>query len=151
MGKTVPARAVAAKLERAFVRHTVDAKTKARDLLWELDHVARLAQAQLSAAMQAEPKKAQQEMALHRFLRPGPLRWALNWASAKRLELADDPEQRDAGDPTNGVVVLVDEIDKADVAVPNALLEAFGDGSFKPDCHPDTCRGMGPQGDGVRS
>lgn len=32
----------------------------------------------------------------------------------------------------NRVVVLIDEIDKADSAVPNALLEALGTGSFTP-------------------
>ena len=32
----------------------------------------------------------------------------------------------EGGDPANGVVLLIDEIDKADASVPNGLLECLG-------------------------
>jgi MoxR-like ATPase len=42
------------------------------------------------------------------------------------------PPQLDGGDPANGCVVLIDEIDKAEADVPNGLLEALGAGCFNP-------------------
>jgi MoxR-like ATPase len=40
------------------------------------------------------------------------------------------PTQLDGGDPRNGALLLIDEIDKAESDVPNGLLEALGAGSF---------------------
>jgi MoxR-like ATPase len=68
------------------------------------------------------------------FLEPGPLWWAFNWASAHeqaRRAHASIPSTPDGWKPDDGVVVLVDEIDKADSAVPNGLLDALGHGRFE--------------------
>ncbi len=73
---------------------------------------------------------------------------AFDWQSAitqaglvaKRLfddeEVMDEelePEQWDGGSAEKGCVVLIDEIDKAELDVPNGLLEALGDGCFLPE------------------
>ena len=47
-------------------------------------------------------------------------------AQVRSLRRGGDPKC----DPDNGVVVLIDEIDKADSSLPNGLLEALGDRSF---------------------
>ena len=133
VGKTQLARAVAAYLGRAYVRHTVDSRTESRDLLWEFDAVARLAEAQTAQARGLEKSELDEALKLEHFIRPGPLWWAFNWSSAENLKCACAPHQPDGGSPKNGVVVLIDEIDKADSDVPNGLLEALGEGSFQPD------------------
>lgn len=133
VGKTQLARAVACKLERAFVRHTVDARTEARELLWQFDAVARLADAQLAQGLGWNKRECDSRLQLKNYLRPGPLWWGFDWQQARALPQAREPQSLDPGNPDNGVVVLIDEIDKAEIDVPNGLLEALGDGSFQPD------------------
>ena len=145
IGKSQLARAAAKGLGRAFVPHTVDARTESRDLLWHFDAVARLAEAQLLGALgraadcaspDPAPSSAEQgdqpaalnlrdRLAIARFLHPRALWWAFDWNGA--LNRAKDigisaPPQPDSGDPANGCLVLIDEIDKADIEFPNDLL-----------------------------
>lgn len=153
-GKSQLARAAAAYLRRPLITKVIDARTEARDLLWEFDAVARLAEAQLlsavgrGAASAMDSLKAQDtshaewirtELDPRRFVRPGPLWWTLNWASAKgqmkELRIpAQAPEapSEPAWRPGLGTVLLIDEIDKGESDVPNGLLEALGDGVFRP-------------------
>lgn len=133
VGKTQLAQAAAQVLKRAYVRSTVDAKTEARDLLWQFDAIARLADAQLAQLRGWSEEQCQRELALANYLLPGPLWWGINWESAKGLKRAKRPPQSGTSDPNNGVVVLIDEIDKAEIDVPNGLLEALGEGSFQPE------------------
>ena len=133
VGKTQLARAAAAVLKRAFVRYTVDSRTESRDLLWEFDAVARLAEAQAASASGKEGSQLEEAMKVENFLRPGPLWWGFKWQTAKDCTATKPPVQFDGGNPDEGVVVLIDEIDKAEIDVPNGLLEALGDGSFQPD------------------
>lgn len=140
VGKTQLARAAAKALGRAFVRHTVDAKTESRDLLWQFDAVARLADAQLAQSLGWNKKQCEQELSIANYISPGPLWWGLNWQSAERLPMAAKPVQLDMGDEHNGVVVLIDEIDKAEIDVPNGLLEALGESSFLPEGMSDSVR-----------
>ena len=143
VGKSQLAFAAAKSLERAFVAKTVDANTEAHHLLWHFDAVARLAEAQVQGALlagcnecqEAAKRSLEQNLALHKFVHPQVLWWALNWKSAgKQAEVAkiDKPKQCTGYRPSKGVVALIDEIDKADSHVPNGLLEALGAGSFKP-------------------
>lgn len=133
VGKTQLARAAAKALGRAFVRHTVDAKTESRDLLWQFDAVARLADAQLAQSLGWGQEQCKKELAPTNYLRPGPLWWGLNWHTAQNQPKAAEPIQLDGGNPDTGVVVLIDEIDKAEIDVPNGLLEALGEASFLPE------------------
>jgi MoxR-like ATPase len=88
-------------------------------------------------------------LAIKRFLHPRALWWAFDWEGA--LTQANDvgiptPPPTDGGDPANGCLVLIDEIDKAEADVPNGLLEALGAGCFNPQgCDkPVTAKGVPP-------
>jgi len=135
-GKSQLARAAAKVLGRAFVHQVVDSRTEARDLLWHFDAVERLAEAQISGAMGIDDKdELKKALDVLNFVRPGPLWWAFDWEDANlqaKAVKALPPKQRDGGKPANGVVVLIDEIDKAEGDVPNGLLEALGAGEFLP-------------------
>ncbi len=127
------------ELQRAFYPFTVDSRTESRDLLWQFDAVARLAQAQLYAALghQAEVD-IQRDLAVQNFVRPGPLWWAFDTASAQTAsDVGATPldQGRNADWHAHGWVVLIDEIDKAESDVPNGLLEALGAGQFTPFGH----------------
>lgn len=75
------------------------------------------------------------------YIRPGPLWWGFAWNSAeeqaKQFAVRDAlqmlrPAFQPPADPCNGCVVLIDEVDKAETDVPNALLDALGNGQFQP-------------------
>jgi MoxR-like ATPase len=134
VGKTQLAEAVATELQRAFYSLTVDARTESRDLLWRFDAVMRLAQAQLCATLNKDPKVIEQELAVQNFVQPGPLWWAFDSTSAQAANHGASPlDQRDnKARLKNGWVVLIDEIDKAESDMPNGLLEALGAGQFVP-------------------
>lgn len=135
VGKSQLARAAAKALGRAFVKHVVDAHTESRDLMWTFDAVKRLAEAQLAGALRDDVVAARMELAMDRFLHPGPLWWAFDWQSAgcqARTAGVEPPAQRDGGAWENGSVLLLDEIDKAEAEVPNGLLDALGAREFTP-------------------
>ncbi|MBK8253133.1 MAG: MoxR family ATPase [Polyangiaceae bacterium] len=134
MGKSQLARAAARELGRVLIRHTVDARTETRDLLWTVDGVARLAEAQvLGAFCQGKLEEVQERIAIDNFVHPGPLWWAFEWntalVQAKRVHI-DPPPQPSDWDEADGSVVLIDEIDKADPSIPNGLLDALGHRRF---------------------
>jgi MoxR-like ATPase len=129
-GKSQLARAAAVALGRPFLSAVIDARTEARDLFYTFDAVERLAEAQLLGASQDLDRS---RLAVERFLTPGPLWWAFDWGWARRQAAevrAPEPTPPDGWEPGQGVVLLIDEIDKADSSVPNGLLEALGQGRF---------------------
>ena len=128
IGKSQLARAVAQQLNRVFIPFVCDAHTESRDLLWALDAVGRLAEAQVQGNADDEVRK--QAIALEKFINPQALWWALNWKSAEKF--GEAPLYEAPCDPINGAVVLIDEIDKADTDVPNGLLEVLGSQRFQP-------------------
>lgn len=136
VGKSQLARAAAKYLKRVFVQHVVDSQTESRDLLWRLDSLGRLAEAQLAGALREESLEAvRNRLAPENFVHPGPIWWAFDWHGAhKQAKLSGccAPEQAQDADAGNGSVVLIDEIDKAESEVPNGLLEALGSGRFTP-------------------
>ncbi len=130
-GKSQLARAAAEELRRHFILHSVDARTETRDLLYTVDSLARLAKAQLLGALRADLDVAMGHMDVLQFVRPGALWWAYDWESAHAQAIkarAPTPARQD--EVRRGVVLLIDEIDKADPSVPNGLLDAFGNGRF---------------------
>jgi MoxR-like ATPase len=135
IGKSQLARAVAKTLGWAFVHYSVDAHCESRDLLWHFDAVQRLADAQLSKTLGESHDEIVARLNVGNYLHPGPLWWVFNWGSAraqaKKVSLSA-PEQEEGGDPKKGCVLLIDEIDKAEMDVPNGLLEALGEGQFTP-------------------
>ena len=139
IGKSQLARAAAAVLGRAFVQYVVDAHTESRDLLWHYDAVARLADAQLIRALGEGEQSAGTRLAVQNYLHPRVLWWAFDWPDAEiqaGLVGEPTPQQLDGGNPANGCLVLIDEIDKAETDVPNGLLEALGAACFTPPGRP---------------
>jgi len=146
VGKSQLARALALDLGMAYVQHVIDIRTESRDLLWHFDAVGRLADAQLRGALAghcgADPAAVavastllQEALAVERYLDPGVLWWAFDWDGARARAQARGrpvPALMEGCDPANGVVVLIDELDKAESDVPNGLLEALGAGCFTP-------------------
>ena len=152
-GKSQLARAVAERLGWVLLPKVIDAHAEAKDLLYHFDPVARLAKAQLLRALgDARNETALRDaLDLRLFVAPGPLWWAFDWASAEaQAKRAVDVEQprpdwlESAGVPP-GCVVLLDEIDKADSAVPNGLLEALGHGRFPIPGGAVACQTSGPR------
>ncbi|MEE8525651.1 MAG: MoxR family ATPase [Thermoanaerobaculia bacterium] len=133
-GKSQLARAAADALGRALVTTVIDARTEARDLLWTFDAVTRLAEAQVQGALPDRDEAAVRDsLRQERFLAPGPLWWTFDWQSAAgqaEKVAAVPPPSPDGWRPKDGTVLLIDEIDKADAAVPNGLLECLGEGRF---------------------
>jgi MoxR-like ATPase len=123
VGKSSLARAVASLSGWNHVARAITSRTQAQDLLYEIDHLKRLQDAQV------QKLKADQRA----YFKPGPLFWAFNAHQAKELlQGADHP-----GLALNDLridrpwVVLLDEIDKADPDVPNNLLVPLGQLEFE--------------------
>ena len=132
-GKSQLARAAAHVLERPLLWEVVNNRTEVTDLLYQFDAVARLAEAQIQGASKADADDVKKKLAPDKYVRPGRIWWAINWDDAKRQ--ADRSGSASPSSPIdnwqNGCVLLVDEIDKADSELPNALLECFANQSFQ--------------------
>lgn len=131
-GKSSLAPFVARQWRWRYYWTTVTARTEARDLMWHFDALKRLNDAQVQT--EAIRQRVNQ---LHSYIVPGVLWWAFNPSSAARrglpadqLLLTEEARDQGIGIRKNGVVVLIDEIDKADPDVPNNLLEALGSLQF---------------------
>lgn len=143
IGKSQLARAIANVLKVPFLYHVIDERSERDDLLYRYDAVSRMAQAQMvSILAKDEDVKWEDEMAENRFIKPDVLWWAFNWESAQKqaknyFREVNPPRKPDAWvqvskeKPSSGCVVLIDEIDKADPAVPNGLLESLGNEGFQ--------------------
>lgn len=161
VGKSQLALAAAIVLKRAYVQYVVNALTEPNDLLWYEDSLRRLADAQVIGALghdvssrtggvetpserrmlRDEIENLRKNIGRKNYLQPGVIWWAFNWPSA-----LIQAENVGGGEPTmptgqcspnEGVVVLIDEIDKAGSEVPNSLLEAFGLRQFAVPEQPD--------------
>ncbi len=146
VGKSQLARAVAVALGRVFVSVFVDARTESHELLWFHDAVTRLAEAQVHS----KGKDVAERLARRRYMLPRPLWWALDWKGAlhqaKEVAAIKEPPPRYEApcDPAHGVVLLIDEIDKADSSVPNGLLECLGQRTFTVPGLDQPVRATGP-------
>ncbi len=135
VGKSQLADAAAFELQRPLISFVVDSRTEPRDLLWRFDAVMRLAEAQIVGNLKLDSCELGDRLAIEKFVRPGPLWWALDHKSASdHVAENESPPTRvpDPGWLNNGWVVLIDEIDKAETDVPNGLLEVLGRLRFQP-------------------
>jgi MoxR-like ATPase len=132
LGKTQLAYAAAAMLNRPIKHFTVDSATEARDLLWTFDAIQRLADAQVASHLYADRELLRNELAVTKYVRPGPLWWAIHWESAFNIDPNSAPDQPTGWTKDQGIVILIDEIDKAESNVPNGLLEVLGSRQFTP-------------------
>ncbi|MBS0174555.1 MAG: MoxR family ATPase [Nitrospira sp.] len=117
-GKSQIARAAAQVLGSGSpLVEVIHPRFEALDLLWRLDAVERLADAQLLRLDESNEK----------YVKHGQL-----WQAIERAQQSDRTP-----------VLLIDEIDKADTDVPNALLDVLGNRSFKvpPLGHKTVCGG----------
>ena len=121
-GKTSLARALAPLLGCGYHEAVVTGRTQARDLLWQTDLLRRLQDAQLNR-LSADWRD---------YTVPGPLWWAFDpaGAQAQQARLAAPTAAAQAAAPRR-MVLLIDEIDKADPDVPNSLLRPLGDLAFE--------------------
>ena len=134
-GKSQLAHAAAVAARRQFLSLVVDARTEATDMMWRFDAVARLADAHLASVPGSSAPKGLDVAA---YLQPGALWWAFDWGGALQqaldarvtVSVPKDPPAEFGWTPQKGLVLLVDEIDKAEADVPNGLLEALGNGRF---------------------
>jgi MoxR-like ATPase len=113
-GKSSLARGTAARLGWRYLERTVNSRTEITSLLWEIDQLRRLQDANLK----------QLDSDLLAYVRPSVIWEALDERSA------NDPRslRRNEGKAASlsPAVVLIDEIDKADPDLPNNLLEVLG-------------------------
>jgi len=127
MGKSYLARAAARKLGRKFIAEVININTEGQDLLWREDRLARLNDAQSGLkGDDLNPKH---------YLNPGVLWWAFDWGSAEKQyepcrHKVYHPQVCEGEALNKGVVLLIDEIDKAEPSLPNSLLEVLGNGGF---------------------
>jgi len=120
-GKSSLARNIAHFKKWRFVERVITSRTQARDLLYDVDLLKRLHDAQAAAIAK---KRFGNDM--KPYVVPGPLWWAFDRESAGKF--APEPEWEHAH---ARAVVLIDEIDKADPDVPNNLLVPLGSLSFE--------------------
>lgn len=145
-GKSQLAKAIAAQLGWAFVSEVIRGNTELSDLHWHFDAIGRLGEAQ---AMSHKPEISEADwekrMNPRHFLSPGPFWWAYDWKSADLQyracfnKLHPKPTLADnSNEEPNGVVLLLDEMDKAEPDLPNGLLETLGNYQFTvPYIHPE--------------
>lgn len=123
-GKSTLALNVALSLGWRYYEHVVTSKTEAADFLYRFDTIRRLNDAQAKETLL--PKAA--------YVEPGVLWWAFDRSGARRRGDESLPEKLWADDPckidAERAVVLIDEIDKAEADVPNALLVPLGSLQF---------------------
>ena len=135
-GKSQMARAIAHQLGWVFVKESINGSTELSDLHWHFDAISRLGEAQIQGL--ADEKQAKLEaLSPLNFLSPGGFWWAYSWLTAAdiynncKTRLRAKPKPPDTWDEEKGgVVLLIDEIDKAQPDLPNGLLETLGDLSF---------------------
>ncbi len=132
-GKSSLARSVANFKRWRFYERVVTSRTQARDLLYEVDLLRRLHDAQVAARKDAEFTQDYTP-----YINPRVLWWAFDRASAKRRGAPAGysnpitaPEEPPCDHEHERAVVLIDEIDKADPDVPNNLLVPIGSLQFK--------------------
>ena len=125
-GKTSLASNVAQVLGWRMYPQTITSRTRARDLMWSFDTLRRLSDAQASAhsgSASMRPREAYVEpMALWWAFDPDSAAWRGAAPETAGISRASDPSP---GAADTRVVVLLDEIDKAEPDLPNDLLEAL--------------------------
>ncbi len=137
VGKSHLARAASNLTKRFFVPIVVKPDDEIGDLLYEIDHTNRLADAQLAGAL-----KKTFDSSLNKYVRPGPIWHAFtepdDCLDTSAYSPPEQPFNRD-----NGVLLLIDEIDKASLALMSGLLEVLGNMSFEAPGHEKAIQNRG--------
>lgn len=147
LGKSQIAHAIAACMQWNLISLVVHHKTQPTDLLYRVDHLKRLAMAQIMGALGESRQLQEQAQITHtasltslqsleerHFVVPGPLWWAYNAQTASDFYKDSihgyTSAYIDEIDATKPSVLLIDEIDKADRDLPNTLLEVLNNRTF---------------------
>ena len=126
VGKSQTARAAAWVSGRPLISQVIDGRTEAQDLMFRFDAVRRLADAQVLRPDQQLKDEAH-------YLQPQALWWAFDWKTAKEAASQPAPPAHTPkgwNPASDRCVLLIDEIDKADPDLPNALLEVLSTQGF---------------------
>lgn len=134
-GKSELAHAAAKLLDRVFISEVIQAETEVSQLLWSIDYTQRLADAQMASL---DKKYAKRVENIENYIGAGALWWAIDWESATQQKSKHNftppqlyhPKNTSKTIVKNGVVLLLDEIDKGDISLANGLLEVLGNRSF---------------------
>lgn len=129
LGKSQIARAVAAALQWRLVTATINSRTEVDDLLFHVDHVARLSDANVTHNAVKDLSQYVRKSAVWHAMEEEPKVEGQNKTPRIGVPLEDDVDAYRV-DAQAGAVLLIDEIDKAHSDVPNALLEVLDAGSF---------------------
>lgn len=126
-GKSTLAPYLARQFAWRYYQHVLTGRTEATDLLYRFDSLRKLSDA-------SDPKR-KRDLDDRDYVEPGVLWWTFAPATARTrggsTRPATEPNSEvNAGRSPKHAVVLLDEIDKADPDVPNALLEALGSFEF---------------------
>jgi len=138
LGKSQIAQALAHIANCNLLLHVVHSRSEPEDLLYRVDHVSRLAQAQLVSNKVADKTSVD----IDKFVVPGPLWWA--YAPEKAKAFYDSSEHYKSSlefDTAKPTVLLIDEIDKSDSELPNSLLEVLNNQSFHAHGHDKAIQG----------
>jgi MoxR-like ATPase len=131
-GKSMLGQGIANALKLPFFLHVMQSTSNATDLLWQMDHVQRLADTQIRSVGNGAPLATSNRLDQENYTRPGVLWQAWNPQRAAKAGTAlgiNEGENAEL-ELNNGCVVLIDEIDKAPHDVPNNLLDVLDTGSF---------------------
>lgn len=136
-GKSSLAAFIARNLDYRYYEAVITSQSAAQDLLWKYDLVRRLADAQSRRA--GDDNKPLSD---YDYVEPGVLWWVFDRLSATQRGWTSEselPEPQPAAEPNQKInnqrrkdfaVVLIDELDKADPDMPNALLVPLGSMEF---------------------
>lgn len=105
-GKSSMARAYAALLGYELVVTMIKPGRSHESLLWQVDNVDRFSQAQL------KPEDRQKDLSIGNYVNKGPV-----WKAFEKTNTA-------------GTVLLLDEVDKAELTLVNGLLDVLDQGTF---------------------
>lgn len=113
-GKSTLARDVANHLQWAYIETTITSRTRLDDLVGSVDLVRRLSDAQTTAELEDDAY----------YLVPGILWWAVSPETARERPGVPARDPRIYSErASSGIVVLLDEMDKAEPDLPNDLLK----------------------------
>jgi MoxR-like ATPase len=127
-GKSSLADHVAHSMDWEYYRYTVTSRTQAGDLLYRIDQLKRLRDAEAREPVNDLTKYVEAGVLWKAFDKRGA-----SSISASKKPAAVDPFRVPQKGLGNGTVVLLDEIDKADPDVPNNLLLPLGSYEFLVD------------------
>lgn len=126
LGKSQLAYAIASILDWGVVKAVVQYNTSIESLLFDVDHIERLHFANLQTQNKTD-------LSVNRFLKPGNIWQAIAPNSlddlSSELNLLENNKHKKPH-AKEGTVLLIDEIDKADSSLPNALLDVLDTGEI---------------------